>query len=328
MKTIFLFAGLSCFCLTTPAQPVIDYSCGFSDGTVIQVATLHMPSVDEGDSGPGQVWDFSSLMAPGSYSEYTGTTAFSTPYFDDFPLANVASIFEDHLGQQSYRYYTIDETAYKSWGHQSESDQLVLNDPMDILRFPFTLDNSFTDSYYASFLTGYQSGSVSVEADAYGTVVLPTAKFTNCLRVKEIRNDTIVTGPVPLITAFVTYSFYSPGYPEPLVRVKYNTVAEGLSLKTVEWQYLYPVAVEEAAAAFSMHVYPNPAFSLLHVVAPSNKELSSIEVHDALGRKLFLKKEVVNAGFSVDVAAYPEGLYYLSAMAGSERFVTSFIKRD
>ncbi len=69
--------------------------------------------------------------------------------------------------------------------------------------------------------------------------------------------------------------------------------------------------IEEDVVDYSVDVYPNPTTGLLNISFDNTTEagVCSVEIYDALGR--LLSSEVVSASgsHSMDISAYPEGLY-------------------
>src|SRR6185436_6491431 len=118
------------------------------------------PTLNEGNGGANQTWDFSSLTSINGSTEFDGVMASATPFAADFPNAQFASSSYDYSGNIIYNYFTNDDTLYTTWGYESEQQNLIYTNPRDILHYPFTYGNSFTDSYYAPIPLGFNSGLV------------------------------------------------------------------------------------------------------------------------------------------------------------------------
>src|SRR5262249_48653170 len=147
----------------------------------------------------------------------------NTPYEAQFPESNVAATTVDFSGNASFSYYYADDTVFRYLGNASQNYSSYLSDPIDYLRFPLTYSNHYTDSYRGTSGADMMSGRLEFTADAYGTLILPSGTFYNCLRVLESRKDTIISnGIITLESNDTLYHFYVPGYRESLCQVVYH----------------------------------------------------------------------------------------------------------
>src|SRR4030095_6772358 len=93
-------------------------------------------------------------------------------------------------------------------------------DALDYLHFPLTYMDQFTDSYEAIGSGDTTTGRIEVTADGYGTLILPSGTFNDCLRLQEVRRDTNITdGVISFESNDTFYHYYVNGYPEPLCQV-------------------------------------------------------------------------------------------------------------
>lgn len=307
------------------AQPVLNKACGFQNGSFVQLYVDVNPTVSEGNAGANQTWDFSALSDDLQTTDYTGISVDITPYANDFQQANVATLNYDFNSIDIYSYFTNDDSYYTTWGYEAYGSKRIYSNPRDILRYPFSFGDSFSDTYYASLLVGYNSGSVEVTADGYGTLILSTGIFPNCLRVREVRMDTMADSPTPTYTNDTSYKFFVVNYPEPLCQVVHHHASDGFSFDEIYWQNISPVAVAALNSITSLNLLPNPTAEMLRVSAPFTGDSYSISVYDAAGRLMMKKESLLSVEVTVEVAAWPDGLYLLLVESDGRKASAPFL---
>ncbi|MDZ4822900.1 MAG: hypothetical protein SH856_05530 [Flavobacteriales bacterium] len=95
--------------------------------------------------------------------------ASSTPYDSSFPTANVA-----YDQNPIYAYVKSDSDGYSNCGVFDGVTTVYYDDEEDLLHYPFSYGDSFTDNLHSNFTSGIdfeRSGSITVEADAWGNGV-------------------------------------------------------------------------------------------------------------------------------------------------------------
>ena len=180
MKKILLFISIA-ISIDTFAQPVI------TDGNNIPAAGLSVPvsfatpSSGVGNSGASQTWDFSSL----SFS-VIGTVAVitpsSSPIGSSFPTANHC---QSLVGQNSYNFFSVLSTKMECLGYNISSPGSgndYTPNPRTTLKFPFNYLDTETDTWQK---VGGSVNNVTLTYDGYGTLITPTATYTNVVRIKE-----------------------------------------------------------------------------------------------------------------------------------------------
>jgi len=318
---------ISCVLLSAKiyAQPILNSTCGYQNGSLVHIHLDTNTSLNEGPGGANQVWDFSTLTDPNASADYTGESASLTPYGNDFPMANVASETIDFSDNDNFSYFTNDDAHYTTWGYEASGEKFIYSNPRDILHYPFTYGDSFTDTYYSSLLTGYNSGSVTVLADGYGTLILPERTFQNCLRVKEIRNDTLATGPEPITTNDTTYKFYCVNFPEALCQVNHHHSSDGFDFNEVYWQDVSPNAVASVTQISSLKIFPNPCNDFLTIGFPFENENTVVRITDASGRVMKQEKFSADQKIRINTSDLPSGVYLISFEANAITYRNSIV---
>lgn len=243
-----LFTVASCL-PAAYAQPTLH----MADACIVPSENFHESLcdwVDPGAAGANVTWDFSTL-AP--FSTFTSPwVAPSAGLLAIYPAATVT-----FSNQSLFQPYQAASDAFRSLGY-SQGITLtseVLSDPADELRFPFTYGDTYTDTFsgwdYFNDQQGERdstamSGTLTVTADGYGTLILPWGTVQNVLRVHRVRT-------IPSSAGIVTndaYYFYGPDLHQAWFRITRTTrswstdVSEGARYITPQ-----PEAVSEVAPA-------------------------------------------------------------------------------
>lgn len=305
------------FSISSFAQPVLNQSNGFVPGTSISIFVDGAPVLTEGSGGMNQVWDFSSLSSANATSDYTGIDPSTTPYSSHFPLSNVASEGTDFTGSPIYNYFTNNSSVYESLGYENSTSSIIYTDPLDILHYPFHYTDQFFDTYNG--LTGdggVNYGNVEIVADGYGVLQIPDGTFSNCLRIREIRHDSLIT---PLFgeayTHDTSYKFYVENYPEPLCQVNHHhALLSGypFDFNEIYWQKIDPSVIIEQNLNDESFLFPNPCTDFLFIKRLSPACGCVIRINNIFGEIIQAAVSPFENGWQLNTDLLPEGIYYVT----------------
>jgi len=207
------------------------------------------------------------------------------------------------------------------------------------MKYPFGYENNFSGSFsgsyeYASVPTGTISGTYTVEADAFGTLILPGDKqFETTLRVKTVKEYETEFSNSTQEVRIITYRWYNQAHRYPLlVLTEYTTtVGENTNVNhqaaynSNAVNYITPLVSE------SILLYPNPTSSSLTLEMNSTLTGSfNFELIDASGRSIRkFEREVISTGQqSIDLSDEIKGLhpstYILVIDNGGDKIVKNF----
>ncbi len=79
---------------------------------------------------------------------------------------------------------------------------------------------------------------------------------------------------------------------------------------TAEAQPVYVLGNEESAWENQIQVFPNPTSGEIQLVLPKNGVFQTLKITNLLGQKI-LEKNISDEKTSLDLSAYPQGVYYL-----------------
>lgn len=289
-RTGFLFLALGPMLAT--AQITItnaDFAAANQGYVISEVA--NPLSVDPGQGGVNQTWDFSVL--PGETVELdTFVTTGSTPAFlqlvfnngflypnhqADFaqPVNDIDSLFGLPLSD-FYWFYQLESSNYEVVGfgaNISGIDIPVAYDDIDrLFELPLNYGDQSTSQGSFEFSVpnlGFYGQTInrSVEVDGWGTIVTPYDTYDALRVVTQVQyTDTIAldtlgggqTIPRPLETI---YQWYAPNEGVPVLEITTQTVAAQEVPSSVRWKGSFSTMGirEQATALPSATVFPNPA---------------------------------------------------------------------
>ncbi len=280
VQRLLLGAGLlfSGVCLSQPTltgantNPVIGEVLG-------GVTTAYF---NPGSAGANQTWNFASLTSTGT-SSVTVVSVGSTAHGSSFPNATFALA----PSASSTSYYAASSSSFQYYGDYNGSTLQAYSNPEDLLRYPFTYGNSYSDPYTCNYMSSapeYRKGTVTVTADGYGTLILPNGTFSNVLRVHMVESQVDsanLTGFVSLGTYRRSeYAWYLPGNAWMIAScdsITINSVINGTVgtptyVTTGGYTSVIHAGIEEMDNLLqSLHVYPNPSHGVVTLQFDLNK---------------------------------------------------------
>lgn len=334
------------------AQPTLtsaNHAPSVGDNQLYYVADSN--SVIDNTTGANVTFDYSTLAGYGmSQTNYYVNPA-TTTYASDFPTATYADT-------------TAGSPVNKRYGQLVSTDSLVNNgmvldintfgvtiikytDPERTMTYPFVYGNSFNDAFSGQFTavdyntTTNGSGTVSVNADAWGTLLLPNSvSIPNVLRVVQF--DSLVTDTINLPFPFPAIlpitikgkiiNYYEPSVSKyPLLSIIDAEIA-GDSSRTVISQYPMPmVGINELENKINLSVYPNP---ISNENATLTFELTTAEkveiaILNQLGQEI---KNVFASNMqpgmntlNIETANLAKGIYFISTLIGEQKITKKLI---
>jgi hypothetical protein len=206
------------------------------------------------------------------------------------------------------------------------------------MKYDFEYGNSFSGSFSGSYEyddvpTGTITGSYSVEADAFGTLILPGNKeFESTLRIKTIKTYTNEFSSSSQEVEITTYRWYNQSHRYPLLVLTEYTTAVGENVN-VNYQAAYnsnAVNAIPSIATESVTLYPNPTSSTLNLELNTSLTGSVyFEIFDASGKVVRkFEREAIPGHQLFDLSSEVKGLqpatYMLIISSGNEKITKSF----
>lgn len=317
---VFAFAGAAFAWGAVDAQPTLTASgCNPQIGDAFTNYTGNY--VSPGSGGANQTWDFSAL-AGSSGAATTCVSPTSTSQGSSFPNATVVT-----PAASGDRYFECNSSVFTSWGvYVSPSGTTISHtDPEDFLRYPMSMGGSFIDPFGGPYVNGgytyYRSGTVTVTADGYGTLITPGGTYTDVTRVHFVEDyeDSVNFGfPIINTTYNDEYFWYKDGYHYPIATTFQLSVNGSLLTSSASYTDFGAVGVQDGLSDARLSVFPNPASESAEATFWSDASRpTNLEVLDASGRSVLLLEGIEShAGpnkVKLDVSELPSGLYLLNA---------------
>ncbi len=286
------------------AQPTLEQS---NVGEVI--GDNYVTSITDWDGvissgGSNQTWDYSNIVAT-STSPLDHINPNTCPSAGSFVNANVSAFYNN----QSYVHLNVTATDNDVVGQYASGVAIPYSDPEKVLKYPFTMGDSFVDSFGGTFFNGatfVRDGNVTVTADGYGTLILPNSTITNVLRVKVSEDYGDAVGGVEVYHYNIDiYKFYKPGINTPvltLTHIEYGTVVINHGAFIDD-----PSLTIEENNTQELSVYPNP-FSTNFTVETTTDN-GKIEVFDILGNLVYYTEVVEQNNVVIDLDNNESGIY-------------------
>jgi len=267
MKKLYIYLILSIGFLIS-AQAQISLTCenhGLMAGDKHHFK-LAKNNVDVGPAGAKQVWDFSNLEVNGDLTSFM-LDAKETPKSDALPEAN--TVIEEFNNKF---YFNVNEGIIEQQGFVGCGGRVLHYDkPFVKMIYPFTYGDIYDGEFSGQYINkdgkkgAKISGWYSLEADGYGTLLLPgDVKINNVLRLKTTRGRSFNNGTEESVTT--TYRWYAEDVRYPLlsiiqkqngddtknIRTAYYANAESSKEKEKEGKSLI------SSGSLTMRYYPNP----------------------------------------------------------------------
>ena len=325
---LFSFNSYSQWVLTRqdfplPGDHIWSYNCDTS-GVVM----------NPGLAGANVIWDFSSLQLKPNPHEYAYSTI-TQGVVCNFLVGNglPANLSVNSVGSSHVSSSLIDSTAdylvssYQYLGVSTLSITLCLVDPLKTMKFPLTYGDTLADiSGGFNFMPGtteYQLGSVNIECDGWGQLILPWANYDSALRVHgySVYQDSILNVGIQNVETYEYYNWYVKSHRGPALTIVRSETRDSnnIVLSTHYGVYVYSLnsvlgVDDQNESSAKVMVYPNPFTDKLNVAVDSG-ERSDIIIYDLTGRKI-LQQEFAGS-LSLNMGQVSSGLYFYQVQCGN-----------
>lgn len=309
MRTFFrLGAFLSP--LIAISQPTLNNVENFSVGTTLQFINCSTVNVVPGSLGANQTWNFSTLNVTTDTTTEWMVTPASTPNGSLFPSSNLVEKYSDG------RYVYVNKSATENLlvGFSDPSINVNYPNPVKFMQRPVTYNDFYSDNFTTNYTaSGYNfsgTGTITVNADAYGTLMLPGNTYSNTLRIKiqQTQVDTLIQFSSTYTTVSTTYVWFNNNHTSALLKI--DTIGSpSFSQKSVTFLLSETVTgIKDNRRDENYSVYPNPAINEITVIT---KEVATLFLYDNLGKQVL--KTILTAGTQkVPLMELPKGVYSLT----------------
>jgi len=314
-----LLISLSFFTLSLFSQPIITSYVNPTIGTTDLANSYDASLYTEGPSGANVTWDFSSISSIGSASVDWKDPSSNTNS-GQFSGTNI-------IGDQPGGIFFAKSNGSEWTMVGSILSGIVIDnysaDPRELLKFPLTYQTVYNETFDGTQDNGTLSydrgGTIKIEGDGYGTLILPYGTITNVLRVKvtTIYSD-IYLGTTIADYEDVSYQWYHGANKYFLLSWGYldASVGGGSPIRSYIGNFLDQTSVgieDNSFKHFAFSMAPNPARNQIEIKFDSDsRENMSLEIFDMTGRNVMTKTIAENVGEVneiIDVGNLKRGLY-------------------
>lgn len=318
------------------AQPLLNNNMNFAIGDSYRIDGYNeVTSIDPGGPGANQVWDFEVVSGTGFFEgdAVICVDPASTPFADSTGAAGANIAIKSFASDEGpYQYYKTNVTSREllamGWlqaGNTSFTNYLTSN--ID-LQFPLAYGDDFgfnTELLMYSIDMGYHvmrdSGYVSVEADAWGSITTPTGTYPNVLRLKTTsvihswyRFD--INEPWTYLGEFtdISYNWYTPDIKVPVLTIMeflFKNGRDNMFALHYLAEYEFPTGIENLDKN-TFKLYPNPANNTIHVECGDEYLAEDITIYNQQGKEVL--RQNLRHG-TLDVSDLKPGCYFVELRA-------------
>ncbi|MBI3240447.1 MAG: T9SS type A sorting domain-containing protein [Flavobacteriia bacterium] len=262
--------------------------------------------ISPGSAGSNVTFDLSGL------SQSSATTLDYAAGNASYPGSNLTATFTS--GAQSNNIYMNASASGLTYvGMLAGPTSFQYQDAMELNYYPLTYNSTNSDYFHATFTSGVaweRFGTITAEADAYGTLITPEGTFTNVMRVhysQDYKDSCSITEVTYLSDVYV---WYKDGFHNELASVSSLTTSQGSTTQYAGYLETAGLGLtEEENVALS--VYPNPATDLATIRLKANESMKALTVTDMNGRVIDVSYTSNTNGLSLDVSSLDAGLYLI-----------------
>lgn len=268
MNKTYTFFTLFITCLFSTAllaQPTLTTANNPVPNQLYKYQTPSPTGFNPGVSGANITWNFGNLNPDNAAIEGQAIAANQASTGNMYPNATVAIV--EANGTETYYYGDTDGQGFYGAMSSSGGTTAGVNytDPQDLIQYPMTYNNSFSDSFSgtvgASGSSFNRSGTATVAADGHGTLITPAGTFTNVLRLKtNMTYSDQVAGQTIVAYTEERYTWYDASSAYPLLTYTILT-ANGATSAFVNYLDASAVSIEEVVinTTADLSIKPNPA---------------------------------------------------------------------
>lgn len=296
MRKIILLAILAPFTFAVKAQ--VPFTSADILTTIGTNFTMHSAiSQDPGQSGVGQVWDYSDMLynslVPAQIVEYGSPNPNA-----NYPEANQIFSYND---DQYFEYFAVSDSSFDVYGQfQSGGLEMFYTDPNTFIRFPMNYEDIIEDVFVSHYsmpgASGDITGTYDAVVDGYGTLKLPWGDIDAYRITAQVTQNEIFTNANGTYEGFftgVSVLWFASGFPGPIMYINNGTITiPQLGIQEDQHVTGYMggfdfVGVDEIEIVNDLSVFPNPAADYCNIsFSKTSSEPVDIEIYDITGRKL------------------------------------------
>lgn len=313
-------------CLLSSKQINILNAEQFTIGTTLKFQICNANGVEPGAEGENQTWDFSNLsLVNDTLTEWMVDPA-ETPYHNDFPGANLVEKYSD--GRYVYVFQSENESHLL--GFVDTDQNLVINYPDSVLFcsrplvYTKTVEAPFTDNFTVNSYSFSGSGTSTLTADGYGTLILPNGTTNDVIRLKIVQeqNDTLLQFGSISKTTSITYAWFDGVHTSALLKID-SSHSDTFTDKSVSYLVSETTSGINDEVPIGFSVYPNPAINKINIHLPHSGLVKIVNEQGKTIQTFHAFTE--DAGLNIE--KFAQGIYFIIYEYQNQVEVRKFIVR-
>lgn len=210
----------------------------FKEGTTLLFQQCKTDIFETGGAGNNTTWDYSGLKK----ENRTITQWIISPEKSSGGAAYPGATLVEKYADGKYVFLKADKSKTYLLGFTDETSKVNIryDQPVLIAKRPFsykdTVIESYTTSYTVNGMDFSGTGTVNIEADGFGTLILPDKTYTNTLRIKITQKQTDTSKQHQLTNelTIITYAWFDKNHTSALLKMT-ETTSQYHSDKSIEY---------------------------------------------------------------------------------------------
>lgn len=211
---------------------------------------------------------------------------------------------------------------------------MSFSNPEDLLRFPMTYLTSYTDAWSVNYNSGgmmmYRTGTTTITADGYGTLIVPSGTYTNVMRIHMVQTykDSADFGGTPYIINYSNDEYLWQNNSSHISLAATFTFTTGTTVFSQGFYKGTPVGIDEIDGVLNgFQLFPNPASDKINI-GFNLIETSGycMKVYNSLGQIVlpivFENDSFGSTNIELDVTGLPAGIYFTELIMSDDRRIS------
>lgn len=330
MKKYYAIFLIFTFVLASKAQYTITSADNPVVGDVEYYKLLDSTGIFHGNSGTGQLWNFSGInVSTVSIGSYTYSSLSSVPNNFMFPGATIAS----WCGSGNHMVYSNNSSKIELVGSAniSPANCSVYSNPIKYFTLPFSYGSVNLDTFALSTIGYSFNGTLLTTGDGTGTLQLPTGVYLNVLKINLLTYQKTTSINSVSNYTIAESRYYSSFSKFPLLKIVTQTTTIVSGTTTTYYNKYGEInnslttnISERNNESVGFTIYPNPnSNGIVNMLfTNSDANVCDVSVFNALGQSVkTISFNGLSAGLTnkiIDLSELESGIYYIHLKAGKE----------
>lgn len=299
-----------------------------SIGSSFDYYNVSSPGLNISQEGANVTWDLSGLTGSPITLDYIDPA--NALDASSFPQADIVET-ATQSGVTTENYYSTDNSELTILGnYQPNVVRVSYTNGREFMKFPLTFGGTHSGSFsgttenLAVTSSMDADGTVDIEADGYGTLILPYTTVQNVLRVRVVTNTDFSFMGFPSGTATDTiYLWYNAATKNHIASytIAYlSGIQTGTVANYIDQSDLVTGGIGLPEFDYSYSFYPNPASDF--ITFNNANDITSVSIY-SLDGKAVLNAELT--GQKLDISDLEKGMYLLQYATRAKTYTEKLI---